>query len=145
MILQIDPEVVHKPIRKFGCYFFSTLWHIEQFTGRRLTYEQIMEHYCCLVQLGYMDNDCYINSLNGILEHFGMPYQYTGKHEPASYLTGPNELEILKFERERPGKDPVPHFVAGDGCGQVAFDPYGNSRTVREGSLASKRILRKVG
>ena len=68
---------------------------------------------------------------------------WTATKEPPDYQTVRGEQEILYFER----KDTMQtwgHFVVGDGFGVVAYDPYGDSQTVRKGALAGKRIFRRA-
>jgi hypothetical protein len=49
--------------------------------------------------------------------------------------------EILHFERVVGRGKIIPHFVAGDGLCHVAYDPWGVSKTVREGELRSRRVF----
>ena len=61
-------------------------------------------------------------------------------HMPADYQEQPGEYAIYKFAREQPTKDKpivITHFRAKD------HDTLVYSRTVAEGKLVGKRILRK--
>jgi len=64
-------------------------------------------------------------------------------HQAAQYITRSDELEILRFERKAAMKT-YAHFVVGDGRGQVAYDPLDNAQTVAAGTLASKRIIKRL-
>jgi hypothetical protein len=67
---------------------------------------------------------------------------YFHKEQP-SYECKGGEFEILRYERPTPGKV-WSHFVLGN-CGDgVEYDPLGESKTVAEGYVVSKRILQLV-
>ena len=63
---------------------------------------------------------------------------------PLDYKCSQGEYDILRFERPNPeGGAPLPHFVYGNGKGGVSWDPWPGSRTVAEGKLISRRIIRR--
>jgi len=64
------------------------------------------------------------------LDSYGKPYDL-----PLSYQPAPGELEIDRYEIA----GEAGHFVLPDG-----WDPYGESRAVRDGRLVSKRIFRRI-
>lgn len=130
------PQKIAEAIGAEGCYFLSLLHLAEgQMSGRI----DPIEAYELAVSKAVMREDCFILDAGAILELF-LVGEWDVRHERADYKTGPSELEILKFELGDKG-----HFVVGDGRGAVAWDPYGMSRTVKSGTLASKRIARRRG
>ena len=124
---------------KSGCYFLSILHLAEKITGGDI--DPINAYVECIAA-GFMDAECYITYPGRILERYtGTMYEVSKASADAKPL--PGEFEILRFERKEPGTT-LAHFVVGDGAGRVEWDPYQNSKTVREGSLVSKRIFGKV-
>ena len=65
------------------------------------------------------------------------------RHDATDYEPKHGEREILRFERKT-AAGVLGHFVVGDGHGAVEWDPLGESRTVAEGKLVSKRIVRRL-
>lgn len=65
------------------------------------------------------------------------------RHEGADYQPLPEEMEILRFERQTTGTT-YAHFVVGDGKGGVSYDPLDLSQTVAQGRLVSKRIVKRL-
>jgi hypothetical protein len=63
--------------------------------------------------------------------------KWTKRTEGPDYIAKPGELIIDRWERTT-GSGTVVHFVTFD------YDPYGDSRTVREGKLVSKRVFARA-
>ncbi len=135
MYRQNDPEV--NPINKYGCYYMSMVYLDEKVSGNKYTGNEIVGRWFKNWNEGDMDVETTILDPSGVLEDFSGLLEFVGK-KPASYTPGPMEYEILRFVRP----DGYVHFVVGDGTGQVEWDPWENSRTVREGKIESKRIFR---
>ena len=122
-----------------GCYFFSILHIAEEITGKKL--DPIAAYSEC-IEAGFMDSECFITYPGRILERYtGTMYEVSKAGTDAKPL--PGEFEILRFERKETGVTHS-HFVVGDGTGRVKYDPYQDSKTVRDGALVSKRIFGKV-
>lgn len=136
MILQIDTRLKHI-IQTDGCYFMSLLWHCNRLNNIPFSPEKINAFYDSALKYGWIEEDCTILNPTAILQHFGVNYKYTDKWERPDYKCRQGEIEILKFIRPE-----HEHFVAGDGNGNVTYDPMGASKTVAEGKLQSKRIFR---
>jgi len=122
-----------------GCYFLSMLRAAEEVIG---SYIDPYGTYLKAIALHYMGDDCYVTDPAALMELM------TGKKwaiykEGKSYQPLKGDIEILRFERVETSKTWA-HFVLGDGAGAVAYDPYGDSKTVRSGALVSKRIFRRV-
>jgi hypothetical protein len=136
MILQTDPRL-RPEINEYGCYMMSILYLAEKNGGESPGAELINSLYDRFVRMGLMTASCKILNPEHIFAYMGLIVEYTDKHELPTRECGPDELEILKFTR--PGYS---HFVAGDGAGGVEYDPMGESITVRDGVLQSKRIFK---
>lgn len=89
-----------------------------------------------------LTGDLFVNSPKNLIS-FSVGGKWDVRHETADYRAKPDEREIMRFERVD-GAKTYSHFVVGDGLGRVLWNPLGESRTVREGKLISKRIIRKV-
>lgn len=146
MILQRDKRLLPE-IQKYGCYYMSILFLINKHRNYEWDTDKINEYYKTLVHLGHIqaDNDfTTVDKDDGLILHpddifalSGLKVKYTRNHEPPQRKTQDNEIEILKFLSSYGA-----HFVVGDGAGHVAYDPWGNSRAVRQGRIESKRIFR---
>ena len=139
MILQIDKRLNHK-IQEYGCYFMSLLWFVNKYTNFRLDCSVINNLYDSLQDvkhngLSIIDENCYINNSTLILKTLGLCADYTGVHESKDYICKDSEFEILCLNN---GK--MNHFVAGDGKGNITYNPMGVSEGFK---LKSKRIFRR--
>ena len=132
------PQKIAEAIGASGCYFLSIL-HLESLIDGGSV--DPFDAYNIATARGYMREDCYILDPAAVLGFFNRD-KWEVFHATPEYLPKPGELEILRFERVPPGMT-YSHFVVGDGKGAVAFDPYGVSRTVRDGALVSKRIFKR--
>ena len=138
MILQRD-ERLKKQIQDEGCYFMSILFLVNKYTNIKLSTEFINQIFDVLVSVKAMSPDCYILDPEDIFNYLGMDVEYTDQHEAPTRLCEDDEIEILYFFGPAGG-----HFVAGDGRGNVTYDPWGVSRAVTDGRLVSKRIFRRL-
>jgi hypothetical protein len=136
MYRQNDPEV--NMLGRFGCYFFSILYLDQKVSGKEYTPIEINKVWFKNWNDGDMDVETTILNPNGLCKDLSGQLEFVGKY-PASYKVGLGEYEILRFVRKSDG---YVHFVVGDGNNKVEFDPWENSRTVREGYIESKRIYR---
>lgn len=138
MILQRDIRL-RQEINEWGCYLMSIFFLVNKYTNRELSTELINELYHVFQKYNWMDEGCTIHDPNSIFAYLGLDVQYTDRHEPPGRKTQDNEIEILKFTSSHGD-----HFVVGDGNGNVAYDPWGISRAVRQGHIESKRIFRRL-
>ena len=124
---------------KTGCYFLSIVHLAEYCTRERV---DAIEAFLIALSDGNVQQNCFVVNPDMILTQLtGISWEM--KKTVAEYTPGPDELEVLRFERQEVGSL-ISHFVVGDGKGMVSYDPYGDSRTVREGKLVSKRIFYRV-
>lgn len=119
-------------------------WFASVYTRRPFSAEEINELYVEGQRFGVIGERAYVLSWVDLFLHFGLSV-VTARHDKPDYLVEANELEILYFHHKR---HDWWHFVAGDGFGNVTYDPWGSagpgyrfSRSVEEGELHSKRIL----
>jgi hypothetical protein len=136
MYRQTDPKV--NPIHNYGCYYISILYIDEEVSGKVLAPNDIVKVWFKNWNEGDMDVETTILDPNGLCEDLSGKLEFMGKY-PATYMPAGNEREILRFVHPTTG---MVHFVVGDGKGKCKFDPFENSRTVREGKVESKRIFR---
>lgn len=138
MILQRDPRM-REEIKKNGCYLMSLLYLANKLANVPLSAELITgDLFNVFVANGWMNANCYILNPEGILRYLGVEARYTGVHEKPDRPCVSGEIEVLYFKHPTAGG----HFVAGDGEGHVAFDPWGVSRSATEGVLESKRVFK---
>ena len=138
MILQRDERLLPQ-INEFGCYLMSIFYLVNKWTNFPFSSELINELYHRLHKQGWIDDKCTILNPAAIFGYLGMDVYYTDRHEPPERQTMTGEVEILKFSSSHGS-----HFVAGDGKGNVAHDPWGVSHAVRQGRIESKRIFRRL-
>jgi hypothetical protein len=132
MILQTNPALP-EIIRKYGCGLMCIIWHSARLSGCTISgIADILDIYNESVSHGAMDANCFIRNWDAVFSAAGLGTEYTGRHEPADRDCRGTEIEILRF----PG-----HFVAGDGRGNVTYDPWGVSRAISQ-PMRSKRIFK---
>ena len=131
----MNSQSICKKLFDGGCYFLALL-HLAQRDNDAIgLYKQA-------VAVGVMDEECYIQDPARLLSLIaGGTWRVV--HQAAQYITKSDELEILRFERKATAKT-YAHFVVGDGRGHVAYDPLDNAKTVSEGQLVSKRIIKRL-
>jgi len=118
-----------------GCYWLSII------NASKIDCD-IIKFYARCVYNKWINDDCFVNAPDEIMQDLTCKAWNVTK-ESANYKCRPGEIEILRFERVNTGAT-LAHFVVGDGLGNVAYDPLGDSGTVKYGTLASKRIFREV-
>jgi hypothetical protein len=134
------PQQDAAEIGKNGCYFLSLL----RLVGKE---SEALGIYQKATARGAISEGCFVEDPPAILA-LAAGGTWNVRHAPADYILADGEFEILRFERKGIDKMGLTvsavHFVVGDGHGKVAWDPWINSRTVQEGKLASKRIVRRI-
>ncbi len=131
-------QKIMETLGKSGCYFLAIVHLAEDIMKRTFDALQV---FLAAIKLGYVKEDCFITMPEKMLEMLTENRWTVMKADKDAPIIG-GSYEILRFERTDPSGT-YPHFVVGDGMGKVAWDPYGDSRTVREGKLISKRIFRR--
>lgn len=134
-------QKIAKALGESGCYFLSLLKIAESIAGCFV--DPIMEA-SEAIESGMMRMDCFVQDPARIMMHVTRQRFEVIKMSP-DYKPMPGEREILRYERPDPaGGEPLAHFVVGDGQGRCAWDPWPESLTVAQGTLISKRIIRRV-
>ena len=144
MILQTHPELPEE-IHNFGCYFTSCLFHAEKKTGKTFGPGDVVAIFKSAKQVGILGEDCYVKDPISLMHLVGVKVSTVGK-AGISVLPETDGFELLHFHRDSDtptgmGNAVHDHFVAGDGKGDVAFDPLGDSNTVKYGFLLDKRVF----
>jgi hypothetical protein len=136
-MVPLEPrQKLMETLGKNGCYFLSIVHLAENVTKERI---DAIEAFLIALSSGNVQQDCFVVAPWTILSRLS-GVRWGMRKEAKDYPTKPGELEILRFERQDIGAL-VGHFVVGDGRGGVAWDPFGESRTVRDGVLVSKRVF----
>lgn len=137
LVYQTSPGVSYK-IKKWGCAFLSMMYHVERLKSKNYTVQDLNQIAQELEQAKAVDHELTM-SWDKVLEFFNLPYKcFTEKPQ---YELQPEEFEIQHWYNPNTN---ITHFVAGDGGMKPVWDPYPNSRTVREGFMVSRRVFRKV-
>ena len=126
-------------IGKDGCYFLSIIHLAETIRCQPIDAIQIYHH---AVEQEWITSDCYIKHPDKLLSYLTST-RWSIRKEPSSYEPRPGELCILRYERKE-GMRTWAHFVVGDRDKKIVYDPYGASKTVAMGYLASMRIFREL-
>jgi hypothetical protein len=135
-------------IGKWGCYFLCILRLAEKILGKLL---DPFHFYILAMQGRYMRANCFLDDPAGFLGTLlggrwrvlkagdGLDSAGNKYDLPLAYKPAEGELEIDRYEVKGETEG---HFVVGDGV-TAEWDPYGESQTVKNGILISKRIFRK--
>lgn len=126
-------QKVMEIIGREGCYFLCLVRIAEEITGSRI---DAIAVYLFAVARKFMDQTCYLVDPCKILEHM-TGQKWTVTKEDRTYKAQPGEKEVLRYERTE-GRTTNAHFVLPD------YDPYGDSATLRNGRMVSKRIFRRA-
>lgn len=138
MIANESRQAVMKILGEYGCYYLSVIHLAEEITNKRI---DAVEFFVKALRNKWLDNEATMlmpNTILGSLTNAEFDVIITD----AAYQAEDSEYEILLFKNET-AKGTYRHFVLGNGKGQVAYDPLGNSNAVAQGALAEKRIFRR--
>jgi hypothetical protein len=135
MVSSESRQKVMKTLGEYGCYFLSVVHLAEEITGSRIdavaVFVKARENKWLDDEATMLRPDAIFSDLTG--------KKFAVVAEGAAYIPKAGEHEILQFKNGS-----ILHFVLGDNCGNVAYDPLGNSNAVAKGSLIGKRIFRRV-
>lgn len=124
---------VMEEIGKEGCYVLALVDIAEEVMDRRI---DAVVAYLYGVENGHLRENCLVKNGAGFLKMLtGFPW--TKRYEGAAYQAKLGEYVVEKWKRKS-GSGTVEHFR------RPCYDPYGDSKTVREGWLDSKRIYVRV-
>lgn len=141
------PQRAASAIGKTGCYFLSICY----LSGDRDI--NPLDAYAKALGEGILAEDCTVLDAGKLLSRLsGMRWTClkagAGHELSLDYQLKAGEREILRYERPPLPGDTAStdraHFVVGDGQCRIAWDPYGDSLTVKNGHLASRRIFRQI-
>lgn len=131
----MNVQTIAKRLGESGCYFISLLRLVKSENIAISLYRQALHD-------RLIDADCFVRDPAGVLR-LAAGGRWSVRHEGADYQPLPEEMEILRFERQTTGTT-YAHFVVGDGKGGVSYDPLDLSQTVAQGRLVSKRIVKRL-
>lgn len=84
--------------------------------------------------------ECFVMEPDMILHYLGLNVVYVGKIEPATHALASNEFHIQRWKA--PGH--ISHFVLGSRTMECGWDPWGDSRSVKEGQIMGQRVFRRI-
>lgn len=121
-------QKICKILGESGCYFFCLLHSVGKENDALSIYKKV-------VDIGWMDEDCYIKDPCAILKYL------TGKKYTAVKDTAldPNANIIIGLWHN-PATN-FHHFVIMDSNNNVVWDSLGHSTTVADGSIESYRLF----
>lgn len=126
---------VFKTLGDNGCYFFC-IWQLANRIDKS-HYHDPFVLFSSSFDDGYIQADCFVNRPDKILEKAAGGIWEVRKEGP-EYQPKENEYQVLRYERKTI-QGILSHFVLQD------WDPLGDSLTVKEGYIASKRIFKRIG
>ena len=132
-------QKVMAKIGKDGCYFLSIVRAAERITGRRIDAVLV---YLNAIDRKWMEYDCYVVDPAALLESL-TDKRWKVRHDSVMHRPDQNEIMIMRYEYHATGIT-YSHFVLCDQTGQLEYDPYGASSTVRDGKPVSSRIFSHV-
>lgn len=143
MILQIDNRLAVDPWwKESGCGLMSIFFFVNKFTNYPFDIENILVFGDTFRKHKLVSNEFYILQWEKIFNFFPhLEVIYTNRHEDPSRICRGREFEILYWYNPETG---LHHFTSGNGRGYVTYDSMGESVTVRDGFLESKRIFRRI-
>lgn len=135
-------QTICEALGKTGCYFLSVLELARRVSG---SYVDPTQAYAFCVTKGWLGADCFVKDPAAILGHY-TGKKWTVRKELRGYKPVLGELVVARFELRvaQALKETVDgHFVVVNGDGSL-WDPYFDSRTVRNGQLVSYRLFTEV-
>lgn len=122
-----------------GCYFLAIIKAAELLTGKSV---DIVRTYVKAIELGFINEDCYVFNPNGFLNYLTGD-KYSLEKKDLSYKPEKDDIVIGYYERKTTMKT-YGHFVLLNSDCQLVYDSFGKSLTVQNGKLMSYRIFKKL-
>ena len=113
-----------------GCYFISIICLGESISGEEV---DDIRMYDIALSKKWIEKDCYVRYPDSILSYI-TGKKWKVRKEPADYIPKAGEFVIERWEWKQTMKT-LSHFKLPN------YDPYGDSETVKNGNLVSKRIF----
>lgn len=143
MIRQDDMRFLRYPrgrrIHDYGCGIMSCFF-LGNKLNRDLTLgiDEIIDKIDFYIGKKWLEEDMTVLEWGKIIEDLtNLKTAYLG-HVGAEVECSQNQREILQWYNKRTN---FKHFTCGDGKGHCTYDPLGESVSVREGYVLSKRIF----
>jgi hypothetical protein len=131
-------QTIAKRIGETGCYFLCIMYLADKITDSHF---DIIEAYKKYMSMNYLGEDCFVMNPGEILSDL------TGRNmrfDKAGILAVvPDDAHIIGRWSLQATMRTDGHFVVMRG-NEVAYDPIGESNTVKNGKLESYRIFQEV-
>lgn len=136
-------QIVCKNIGISGCYFLCICKVAELIIDKVVNVPEIYTKATKTNVYGQpiMDDDCYMNNPEALLEIVTNKKITLWKEFDLSYIPKENEYIIGCYEWDDT-METYYHFVLLNTDKMVEYDPYGFSKTVKNGKLVSLRVIR---
>ena len=133
---------LHSDLKKYGCYFLSILRIYEKEALLELEVETVNKIYKLCQKMDYVGHDAYImeGGISGIAQ-IASAVTTASVYMRLMDNQGNYNNIIGKFSRELPSGLHNSHFVLMENANDVAYDPWPNSKTVREGQIVDYRYI----
>lgn len=144
LLIRQDDERLRREIQDGWCYVFDHLFFVNKFLNFPFSAELINnELFYTLQHHKWVQDNGTVLRPEDVFGYFGLKTKikwdsrYAHKR-PAGEDCDENQFEILEYYNPN---TKLGHFVCGNGHGIVTYDSLGESVTVRDGYLKSKRIF----
>ena len=135
---------IDKDLKSWGCYFLSLLRIYEKVAKIELDVDTVNMIYRLCRQVGYIGPEAFIKT-GGVKGIAQIASAVTTKGVYMVLDDDHYNYTIGRWSRRLDSGKPNSHFVLMSQSGDVEYDPWPNSKTVREGKLMDERkILAEV-
>lgn len=136
-------QIFCKKIGISGCYFLCICKVAELILDKILNVTSLYKKATETIVngLSIMDEDCFMNNPEALLEIITNKKIKLWKEFNLSYIPKENEYIIGCYEWDDT-METYYHFVLLNAYKMVEYDPYGFSKTVKNGKLVSLRVIR---
>ena len=133
---------LHPDLKKYGCYFLSILRIYEKEAKLELEVTTVNQIYELCQKVQYVGHDAYIleGGISGIAQ-IASAVTTAGVYMRLMDNQGNYNNIIGKFSRKLPSGLHNSHFVLMENANDVDYDPWPNSKTVREGQIVDYRYV----
>jgi predicted membrane-bound dolichyl-phosphate-mannose-protein mannosyltransferase len=141
MIYQTTKDL-HFDLKSWGCYFLCLIRIFEKLARVELRVDQINQIYKLCRQLGYVGPEAYIvkGGIRGVSQ-IASAVAVENVYMRLSDNQGMYNYLLAKYSRKLSSGKYNSHFVLMEGAEKPEYDPYPNSKTVREGSIKDYRYI----
>lgn len=141
MIYQITPKLNYE-LKRWGCYVLSVLWIFAQTAEIELDIIDVNEIYRLCRRMGYVGPEAHVEEggINGIAQMASVITKKKVYMKLSNINLSYNNI-IARYSREIRPRVYNSHFCPVTPPDNVLYDPYPNSKTVREGGIMDYRYV----